>query len=54
MGDEEQTRRMRAMRSVVGEFNTYWWAGQMLQDAAGVRTHGAIGQRPRAVDGISA
>ena len=22
------------MRSVVAEFNTYWWAGQMLQDAA--------------------
>jgi trehalose 6-phosphate synthase len=33
----EQMMRMRAMRSVVARFNTYWWAGQMLQDAARVR-----------------
>jgi trehalose 6-phosphate synthase len=33
----EQITRMRAMRSVVARFNTYWWAGQMLQDAARVR-----------------
>jgi trehalose 6-phosphate synthase len=26
MPDEEQSNRMRAMRSIVGEFNTYRWA----------------------------
>ena len=51
MTGAEQARRMRAMRSVVAEFNTYWWAGQMLQDAArstgflrrdGFKTEGGI------------
>jgi trehalose 6-phosphate synthase len=28
----EQSKRMRAMRSVVARFNTYRWAGQMLTD----------------------
>jgi trehalose 6-phosphate synthase len=35
---EEQSTRMRAMRSVVAEFNTYRWAGEMLADAARLRT----------------
>jgi trehalose 6-phosphate synthase len=39
MTDAEQSRRMRRMRSDVAEFNTYWWAGQMLQDAARLRQH---------------
>jgi trehalose 6-phosphate synthase len=55
MADAEQTRRMRAMRSVVAESNTYWWAGQMLQDAARLRApRGAIGKSSWAIDGISA
>jgi trehalose 6-phosphate synthase len=37
MSDEEQRRRMRNMRSVVAEFNTYRWAGDMLTDAASLR-----------------
>ena len=45
---------MRAMRSIVAECNTYWWAGQMLQDAARLRAQGAIGQRPLTIDEISA
>jgi trehalose-6-phosphate synthase len=50
MSDEEQSRRMRAMRSDVARFNAYWWAGQMLQDAARLRgAHRPI-DRPRAVD----
>jgi trehalose 6-phosphate synthase len=40
----EQITRMRAMRSVVARYNTYWWAGQMLQDAARVR--GTLGSIP--------
>ena len=36
MSDGEQARRMRAMRAVVAESNSFWWAGQMLQDAAAV------------------
>jgi trehalose-6-phosphate synthase len=39
MEDEEQSSRMRAMRSVVAEFNTYRWAGEMLADAARLRTN---------------
>jgi trehalose 6-phosphate synthase len=34
MPDQEQSRRMRSMRSTVAEFSTYWWAGQLLQDAS--------------------
>jgi trehalose 6-phosphate synthase len=37
MSPEEQTLRMRAMRAVVAEFNTYRWAGDMLADAARLR-----------------
>ena len=55
MTGAEQARRMRAMRSVVAEFNTYWWAGQMLQDAARVRAaRAAVGTSARALDGIPA
>ena len=55
MGGAEQTSRMRAMRSVVAESNTYWWAGQMLQDAARLRApRGAISKSSCAIDGISA
>lgn len=38
MADEEQSNPMRTMRSVVAEFNTYRWAGEMLADAARLRT----------------
>ena len=37
MSDEEQVRRMAAMRAVVAEFNTYRWAGEMVADAARLR-----------------
>jgi trehalose 6-phosphate synthase len=37
MTGEEQKTRMRAMRSGVAACNTYWWAGQMLEDAARLR-----------------
>ena len=33
----EQQARMRAMRSLISEFNVYRWAGRMLVDAANVR-----------------
>jgi trehalose 6-phosphate synthase len=38
MPDAEQAARMQAMRAVVAEFNSFWWAGRMLQDAARHRT----------------
>jgi trehalose 6-phosphate synthase len=38
MVDEEQSRRMRAMRSIVARFNAYRWAGEMLRDAVRVRS----------------
>jgi alpha,alpha-trehalose-phosphate synthase [UDP-forming] len=37
MHPEEQRARMRAMRSLVQEFNVYRWAGRMLLDAARIR-----------------
>ena len=37
MTQEEQARRMRAMRAVVAEFNAYRWVGEMLADAARLR-----------------
>ena len=41
MGDKEQSERMRIMRSIVAEFNTYRWAGEMLADAARLRAYRA-------------
>ena len=37
MSGEEQSDRMRVMREVVAEFNTYRWAGEMLADGARLR-----------------
>jgi trehalose 6-phosphate synthase len=37
MPPQEQRARMRLMRSLVGEFNVYRWAGRMMLDAASVR-----------------
>ena len=34
---ELQRARMRAMRTLVAEFNVYRWAGRMLLDAARLR-----------------
>ena len=42
MPADEQAARMAAMRAVVAEFNSFWWAGRMLQDAA-------AGRRPKPV-----
>jgi trehalose 6-phosphate synthase len=51
MPAEEQAERMRGMRSTVAEFSTYWWAGQMVQDASRVRQTGR-GDGPAAHDRI--
>jgi trehalose 6-phosphate synthase len=37
MTEAEQEERMRAMRSLVSEYNVYRWAGRMLVDAARLR-----------------
>ena len=37
MSEEEQRNRMRAMRTMVAEFNVYRWAGRMLLDATRLR-----------------
>ena len=37
MSVDEQRERMRALRSIVAEFNVYRWAGRMLRDAADLR-----------------
>src|SRR5262249_6375520 len=41
MSAGEQACRMRAMRSTVARFNTYWWAAEMLTEAAAWREPGA-------------
>jgi trehalose 6-phosphate synthase len=38
MPEAEQSRRMRAMRAGVAEFNAYRWAGEMLADGARLRS----------------
>jgi trehalose 6-phosphate synthase len=53
----EQAERMRAMRSLVAEWNVYRWAGRMLADASRLRLQGRVdarilGAEPRA-SGIS-
>jgi trehalose 6-phosphate synthase len=42
MPDDEQSRRMREMRSTVAEFNIYRWAGEMIRDAARVAMNAAM------------
>lgn len=50
MSDEEQSNRMCAMQSVIAEFNTYRWSGDMMADAARVRADMVdLLQRDRAV-----
>ena len=41
----EQRARMRLMRSLVGEFNVYRWAGRMMLDAANVRRRSRLLRR---------
>jgi len=41
----EQMDRMRSMRSVVGQFNVYRWAGIMLGDAARLRSQERVAGR---------
>ena len=45
MPEEEQEHRMRALRSMVSEFNVYRWAGRMLLDATRVREHDRLSLR---------
>lgn len=51
MSPQEQQARMRAMRSLVAEYNVYRWAGRMLVDAATVRRQaqlrGTLASLPR-------
>jgi trehalose-6-phosphate synthase len=38
MSDDEQCKRMRLMRRVVEDFDTYWWADRLLHDALAVHS----------------
>ena len=42
---EEQQDRMRSMRSIIGRFNVYRWAGTMLTDAAHLRNQERVAGR---------
>ena len=50
MPEEEQRDRMMSMRSLLGQFNVYRWAGKMLGDAARLRNQervaGRLAERP--------
>ena len=45
MPTEEQQDRMRSMRSLLGQFNVYRWAGKMLVDAARLRNQVRVAGR---------
>jgi trehalose 6-phosphate synthase len=45
MPSDEQRERMRAMRSLIAEFNVYRWAGRMLVDAARLRSRDRLNHR---------
>jgi len=45
MPDKEQRARMRLMRSLIGGFNVFRWAGRMLIDAAGMRKRSRLMDR---------
>jgi trehalose 6-phosphate synthase len=45
MPADEQADRMRALRSLVSEFNVYRWAGRMLADAARLRQRDRLTHR---------
>ncbi len=55
MSPDEQEDRMRAMRTFLGEFNVYRWAGHMLVDAARLRRQdrlsGRLTERVKVMDG---
>lgn len=46
---KEQQERMRALRSIVKEYNVYRWAGRMLLDASRVRKRNRFAKRVRSL-----
>lgn len=53
MSAEEQSARMRAMRTMLAEFNVYRWAGRMLMDAARLRRHEQLAGRLSEAEGLA-
>lgn len=53
MPASEQRQRMRAMRSLLSEFNIYRWAGRMLIDAAQLRRRERLSDRLHTPWGLS-
>lgn len=51
MPEQEQQDRMRSMRSILGHFNVYRWAGKMLVDAARLRDQERVSGRLGARNG---
>jgi len=51
MPEQEQKDRMRSMRSILGHFNVYRWAGKMLVDAARLRDQERVSGRLGARNG---
>lgn len=53
MPQTEQQVRMRSMRSLIARFNVYRWAGDMLVDAARLRSRERLAERLTAIDDFS-
>jgi trehalose 6-phosphate synthase len=51
MPASEQTVRMRSMRSLIAHFNVYRWAGEMLVDAAQLRSREQLAGRLNSAGG---
>ncbi|MCL5745392.1 MAG: trehalose-6-phosphate synthase, partial [Acidobacteria bacterium] len=54
MAPAEQQVRMRSMRSLIARFNVYRWAGEMLVDAARLRSRERLAGRLTESSGLHA
>jgi len=56
MSDAEQSKRMRLMRHIVHNFDTYWWADRLLNDALSVngKSQISVTHDPMIADRMSA
>jgi len=56
MSDAEQSKRMRLMRHIVRNFDTYWWADRLLNDALAVdgKSQISVTHDPMIADRMSA
>ena len=54
MPEAEQARRMRQLRATVARFDTTWWSGELLRDAAQVKHGPATADHARSATQVAA